>query len=83
MPEMDGRDAARTIRAQEPAGVHIPIIALTAHAMEGDAAGILAAGIDRYLTKPLRKTAICEVLSEYAPPGLRPWAPEGLASGAA
>ena len=69
MPEMDGKEAARTIRST---GSRVPIVALTAHAMEGDAEAILAAGIDRYLTKPLRKTAIESVLAEYRPPETRP-----------
>jgi len=68
MPEMDGRDAARAIRAAENGGAHIPIVALTAHAMDGDAEGILAAGIDRYMTKPLRKQAITETLADFCPP---------------
>ncbi|MFN3993215.1 MAG: response regulator [Tabrizicola flagellatus] len=69
MPEMDGKEAARILRAT---GSAVPIVALTAHAMEGDAEGILAAGIDRYLTKPLRKTAIEATLTEYCPPEARP-----------
>jgi signal transduction histidine kinase/CheY-like chemotaxis protein len=69
MPEMDGKEAARTIRAM---GAQVPIVALTAHAMEGDAEVILAAGIDRYLTKPLRKTAIEGTLGEFCPPEARP-----------
>ena len=72
MPEMDGREAARAIRALEGARSHLPIVALTAHAMDGDAEGILAAGIDRYMTKPLRKAAIAGVLAEFCPPGVRP-----------
>lgn len=68
MPEMDGKEAARTIRAL---GGTVPIVALTAHAMDGDADGILAAGIDRYLTKPLRKTAIEGALVEFCPTGAR------------
>ncbi|MBA3909626.1 MAG: hybrid sensor histidine kinase/response regulator [Rhodobacter sp.] len=67
MPEMDGKDAARAIRALEGKGVRVPIVALTAHAMDGDAEDILAAGIDRYLTKPLRKTAIEGALTEFCP----------------
>lgn len=68
MPEMDGRDAARAIRkAEEGTGRHVPIVALTAHAMDGDAEDILAAGIDRYMTKPLRRNAIFEAISEHLP----------------
>ncbi len=72
MPEMDGRDAARAIRALEAGRSHVPIVALTAHAMDGDAEGILAAGIDRYMTKPLRKTALTGILSELCPSEARP-----------
>jgi signal transduction histidine kinase/DNA-binding response OmpR family regulator len=68
MPEMDGKDAARTIRKLEHSlGGHVPIVALTAHAMEGDDTDILAAGIDKYLTKPLRKTAITDALVANCP----------------
>lgn len=69
MPEMDGRDAARAIRQLEGSQSHVPIIALTAHAMAGDSEGILAAGIDHYLTKPLRRSAICEALARFCPEG--------------
>ncbi len=72
MPEMDGRDAARAIRKLEAGRSHLPIVALTAHAMDGDAEGILAAGIDRYMTKPLRKAAIAGVLAEFCPKEARP-----------
>ena len=74
MPEMDGKDAARAIRTAEARGVHVPIVAMTAHAMEGDAEGILAAGIDRYLTKPLRRAAINAALAEFCPAEARPLA---------
>lgn len=68
MPEMDGKEAARAIRALEvKTGGHVPIVALTAHAMGGDDTAILAAGIDKYLTKPLRKTAITAVLAAHRP----------------
>ena len=71
MPEMDGRDAARAIRTLEEGHSHVPIVALTAHAMDGDADGILAAGIDRYMTKPLRKAAITGVVAEFCPKNVR------------
>ncbi len=72
MPEMDGREAAQAIRALEAGRSHLPIVALTAHAMDGDAEGILAAGIDRYMTKPLRKAAIVGVIAEFCPKEARP-----------
>ncbi len=73
MPEMDGCDAARAIRAIEAGqGGHVPIVALTAHAMDGDETGILAAGIDYYLTKPLRRAAIIDHILAQRPGGIRP-----------
>jgi len=77
MPEMDGKAAARAIRDLEKSlGGHVPIVALTAHAMDGDDTSILAAGIDEYLTKPLRKTAIMAALAKHCPDVARPVAPE-------
>jgi signal transduction histidine kinase/CheY-like chemotaxis protein len=64
MPEMDGRDATRAIRAE---GGRLPILALTAHAGAEEAADILAAGMDRHLTKPLRRSVILEALEEFRP----------------
>ncbi|WP_028913824.1 hybrid sensor histidine kinase/response regulator [Pseudorhodobacter ferrugineus] len=73
MPEMDGKEAARAIRLREETlGGHVPIIALTAHAMDGDDTSILAAGIDEYLTKPLRKTAITAALVAHSPADVLP-----------
>ncbi|GAB4427734.1 MAG: hypothetical protein Kow0031_07810 [Anaerolineae bacterium] len=57
MPEMDGVEATQHIRAN-PAVRHLPIIALTAHALKGDKERLLAAGMDDYVTKPIRPAAL-------------------------
>ena len=68
MPRMDGKQATRAIRALEKeTGRHVPIVALTAHAMSGDDKDILGAGLDRYLTKPLRKPDIIQQIMDYRP----------------
>jgi len=74
MPEMDGKEATRKIREiEERQGLaRLPIVALTAHAMAGDDTEILAAGLDYYLTKPLRKAAICGKVDELAPDTVLP-----------
>ena len=66
MPIMDGKEATQTIRGLEPGSVHTPIIAVTAHAVEGDRETILEAGLDDYLTKPVRKAEITAKLTLYA-----------------
>lgn len=74
MPEVDGKQATRMIRAEEAkAGLaRTTIVALTAHAMEGDDTAILAAGLDHYLTKPLRKDAIFDRIRAEVPDGAEP-----------
>ncbi|HYJ04261.1 MAG TPA: response regulator [Chthoniobacterales bacterium] len=63
MPEMDGFEATRRIRKLEgSAGGHIRIVAMTAHAMAGDRERCLAAGMDDYVSKPLRKEDLLRAL---------------------
>jgi CheY-like chemotaxis protein/HPt (histidine-containing phosphotransfer) domain-containing protein len=79
MPELGGMEATRLIRAREKeAGGHVPIIALTAHAMKGDRERCLAAGMDGYVSKPIQarelQGAIDEVLRRLgrSPGGEKP-----------
>lgn len=64
LPVLDGYEATRRIKAN-PALTHIPIIALTAHAMSGDQERALAAGCDDYLVKPLNDTLLFEKLDHF------------------
>ncbi len=66
MPVMDGYTATRTIREWEGNLRHVPIIALTAHAMAGERDKVLAAGMDDYLAKPLRAHSLERMLERYA-----------------
>ena len=65
MPEMNGWEATQAIREKErTTGGHIPIIAMTAHAMKGDDERCFAAGMDDYLTKPIRTEELMAVLEK-------------------
>jgi signal transduction histidine kinase/DNA-binding response OmpR family regulator/HPt (histidine-containing phosphotransfer) domain-containing protein len=68
MPVMDGLEATRRIRARErETGMHVPIIAMTAHAMERDREECLAVGMDNYISKPIRTEHLFEILDGIAP----------------
>ena len=68
MPEMDGFAATRVIRKTElTSGRHIPIIAMTADALEGDRDRCIAAGMDDYLSKPVNLDNLRKVLEQWAP----------------
>jgi CheY-like chemotaxis protein len=67
MPEMDGLEASRQITARWPADARPRIVAMTANAMQGDREMCLAAGMDDYLTKPIRVERLVEALSGTQP----------------
>ncbi len=68
MPEMDGLEAATAIRTREKtAGGHVPIVAMTAHALKGDREICLAAGMDDYIAKPIRAHALFDVIEAVVP----------------
>ena len=67
MPEMDGFEATAVIREREAStGKHLPIVALTAHAMKGDEERCREAGMDAYLTKPLDRTRLIQLTEALA-----------------
>jgi signal transduction histidine kinase/ligand-binding sensor domain-containing protein/CheY-like chemotaxis protein/HPt (histidine-containing phosphotransfer) domain-containing protein len=89
MPIMDGYQAARTIRAREAGECRIPIVALTADAMNGAQEQCLSAGMDDYLTKPLDRQRLAASIDrhlgslEVAPPGPLPAEAEASANASA
>lgn len=73
MPEMDGREATRQIRASAE-GATVPIIALTAHALQEEIDRILDAGMNAMITKPINKKELFQALCDHAPE----WARDNL-----
>jgi signal transduction histidine kinase/CheY-like chemotaxis protein len=70
MPDMDGIETTRALRARErDTGRHIPVVALTAHALATDRNQCLAAGMDAYLSKPLRRDELAKVIARLFPNG--------------
>ena len=82
MPEMDGYEATRRIRQLEARGEgpaalpgaprHVPIIAMTAHALTGDREKCIESGMDDYMTKPIRIEVLAQVLEKWTSKGARP-----------
>src|SRR5439155_25785749 len=67
MPEMGGFEATAEIRARErDSGRHLPIVAMTAHAMKGDRERCLECGMDEYLSKPLDSRRLCAMVESVA-----------------
>jgi two-component system, sensor histidine kinase and response regulator len=86
MPEVDGLEATRSIRLweQQTGTPEVPIIAMTAHALQGDRDRCIAAGMDEYLTKPIRSDQMFQMVERFAvdrlqAEGVPPDRPSGLA----
>ena len=81
MPVLDGFEATRRIRdAERASGRHLPIVAMTANAAEGDRERCLAAGMDDYLAKPIVSTALAAMLQSYVSPATQAGAVAGASS---
>jgi two-component system, sensor histidine kinase and response regulator len=73
MPVMGGLEATAAIRdAERASGTHLPIVALTGHAMQGDRERYLEAGMDGYVTKPIDAVELARVIDQVVPPAAAP-----------
>ena len=81
MPELDGYEATQEIRALEAGRGHIPIIALTAHAMKGAAEQCTSAGMDAHLTKPIDRARLQACLARYLDGDMRDKSAASMAAG--
>jgi CheY-like chemotaxis protein len=73
MPVMDGVEATAAIREKEKAtGTHIPIVAMTAHAMAGDRQRFLESGMDGYVSKPVHSQELFDAIETALSPGATP-----------
>lgn len=68
MPDMDGYDCTREIRKNERQEDHVPIVALTANALQGDREKCLTAGMDEYISKPFRLIDLENVMLKFIQP---------------
>ncbi len=73
MPEMDGFEATAALRERERAnGAHVPIVALTAHAMRADEERCLRAGMDAYVSKPIHPAMLLETIERLVGRAVEP-----------
>ncbi len=73
MPDMDGFEATNAIRAMAPPVSRIPIVAMTANALQGDKERCLAAGMDGYLAKPVDPSKVDDAINRFYPPSPEPF----------